>query len=63
MAVVAQGGASLDDVRSAGVETPFEQRIAHNVAAGARRRGGQPRDVARGRRATDPTGPTRGSAR
>ena len=33
MAVVAQGGASLDDVRSAGVETPFELRIAHNVTA------------------------------
>jgi len=33
MAVVAQGGASLVEVRSAGVETPFEQRIAHNVAA------------------------------
>jgi AcrR family transcriptional regulator len=34
MAVVAQGGAALDDVRSAGVETPFAQRVAHNVAAG-----------------------------
>jgi AcrR family transcriptional regulator len=33
MAVVAQGGTSLDDVRSAGVQTPFEERIAHNVAA------------------------------
>jgi AcrR family transcriptional regulator len=33
MAVVAQGGTSLDDVRSAGVRTPFEERIAHNVAA------------------------------
>jgi len=33
MAVVAQGGASLRDVRSAGVETPFEERVARNVAA------------------------------
>jgi AcrR family transcriptional regulator len=34
IAVVAQGGAALADVRSAGTETPFEERIAHNIAAG-----------------------------
>jgi len=34
MAVVAQGGAALADVRTAGPETPLEERIARNVAAG-----------------------------
>ena len=34
LAVVAQGGTALADVRTAGPETPFEARIAHNVAAG-----------------------------
>lgn len=33
-AVVASSGASLSDVRDAGPETPFEERIARNVAAG-----------------------------
>ena len=32
MAVIAEGGAALADVRSAGPETPFEQRIVQNVA-------------------------------
>jgi AcrR family transcriptional regulator len=32
-AVVAQGGAALSDVRTAGTETPFEERLAYNVAA------------------------------
>jgi AcrR family transcriptional regulator len=34
MAVVAQGGAALADVRTAGPETPLEERIARNVSAG-----------------------------
>ncbi len=34
LAVVAQGGAALSEVRTAGVETPFDQRLAHNIAAG-----------------------------
>src|SRR6478609_611102 len=34
MAVVAQGGAELADVRTAGPETPLDERLAHNVAAG-----------------------------
>jgi AcrR family transcriptional regulator len=34
MAVLAQGGAALADVRSAGPETPLDERLAHNVAAG-----------------------------
>jgi AcrR family transcriptional regulator len=34
IAVVAEGGAALADVRTAGIETPFEERVAHNVAAG-----------------------------
>jgi AcrR family transcriptional regulator len=34
MAVVAQGGAALADVRTAGPETPLEERIARNIAAG-----------------------------
>lgn len=34
LAVVAEGAAALADVRDAGPETPFEQRLAHNVAAG-----------------------------
>lgn len=34
MAVVAQGGAALADVRTAGPETPLEERIARNLAAG-----------------------------
>ncbi len=34
MAVIAQGGAALVNVRSAGPELPLEQRLAHNVAAG-----------------------------
>jgi AcrR family transcriptional regulator len=33
-AVVAQGGAELADVRTAGPETPLDERLAHNVAAG-----------------------------
>src|SRR5436190_8875707 len=32
-AVVAQGGAALSEVRTAGVETPFEERIAFNTRA------------------------------
>ena len=42
MAVIAQGGAALVNVRSAGPELPLEQRLAHNVAAGPRRGEGQP---------------------
>lgn len=34
MAVVAQGGAALADVRTAGPETRLDERIAHNIAAG-----------------------------
>jgi AcrR family transcriptional regulator len=34
MAVLAQGGAALADVRTAGPETPLDERLAHNVAAG-----------------------------
>jgi AcrR family transcriptional regulator len=34
MAVVAQGGAALAEVRTAGPETPLEERIAFNVSAG-----------------------------
>ena len=34
LAVVAEGGAALSDVRTAGPETPFAERIAHNIAAG-----------------------------
>jgi len=34
MAVVAEGGAALAEDRSAGPETPLEERIAHNVSAG-----------------------------
>jgi AcrR family transcriptional regulator len=34
MAVVAQGGAALADVRTAGPETQLDERIAHNIAAG-----------------------------
>src|SRR3954451_19899145 len=34
IAVVARSGAALADVRTAGPETPFAQRIAHNVTAG-----------------------------
>src|SRR5436305_14660618 len=34
IAVVARSGAALADVRNAGPETPFAERIAHNVAAG-----------------------------
>lgn len=34
LAVVAEGGAALSDVRTAGPETPFDERIAHNIAAG-----------------------------
>lgn len=33
-AVVAQGGAALSGVRTAGPETPFEERLARNIAAG-----------------------------
>lgn len=34
LAVVADRAAALADVRTAGPETPFDERIAHNVAAG-----------------------------
>jgi AcrR family transcriptional regulator len=34
LAVTAQGGAALAELRTAGAETPFEQRIAFNVSAG-----------------------------
>jgi AcrR family transcriptional regulator len=34
IAVVARGGAALTDVRTAGPETPLQERIAHNVGAG-----------------------------
>jgi AcrR family transcriptional regulator len=34
LAVVAQGGARLVDVRSAGPEVPLDERLAHNVRAG-----------------------------
>lgn len=34
LAVVAQGGAALADVRSAGPETPLDERMRHNVVAG-----------------------------
>jgi AcrR family transcriptional regulator len=34
LAVVAQGGAALVDMRSAGPETPLDERLAYNVAAG-----------------------------
>ena len=33
VAVVAQGGAALSDVRTAGPETPFDERLARNIAA------------------------------
>jgi AcrR family transcriptional regulator len=33
-AVVASTGAAMSENRDAGVETPFQERIAHNVAAG-----------------------------
>jgi AcrR family transcriptional regulator len=33
IAVVAEGGAALSDVRTAGPETPFEERLQHNIAA------------------------------
>jgi AcrR family transcriptional regulator len=34
LAVVADGAAAFTDVRDAGPETPFEERTAHNIAAG-----------------------------
>src|SRR5438094_22259 len=34
LAVVAQGADALTDVRTAGPETPLDERLAHNVAAG-----------------------------
>lgn len=33
LAVAAQGGAALADVRTAGPETPLDERVAHNIAA------------------------------
>ena len=33
LAVVAEGGAALADVRTAGPETPLDERLAHNIAA------------------------------
>src|SRR4051794_5196104 len=33
LGVIAEGGAALSDVRTAGPETPFDERVAHNVAA------------------------------
>ena len=51
LAVVAEGGAELADVRTAGPETPLDERLAHNVAAGLDVVAAQPRDVARRRRA------------
>jgi AcrR family transcriptional regulator len=33
LAVVSDGGAALADVRTAGPETPLDERLAHNVAA------------------------------
>ena len=33
LAVVAEGGAALADVRTAGPETPLEERLTHNIAA------------------------------
>jgi AcrR family transcriptional regulator len=33
LAVIAQGGAALTDVRTAGPETPLDERLAHNIAA------------------------------
>ena len=63
MAVVAQGGASLDDVRSAGVADPVRRSASPTTS---RPRSTSSRPTARRGlrpRATDPTGPTRGSAR
>jgi AcrR family transcriptional regulator len=34
LAVAGEGGAALADVRTAGPETPLDERLAHNVAAG-----------------------------
>jgi len=34
LAVVADGAAALADVRDAGPDTPFDERLAHNIAAG-----------------------------
>src|SRR5919197_2309363 len=34
LAVVAHSGAAMSDLRSAGTETPLEERLAHNVHAG-----------------------------
>ena len=33
LAVIADRGGALSDVRTAGIETPFDERIAHNIAA------------------------------
>ena len=58
IAVVAEGGAALADVRTAGPETPFNERIARNVAAGLDVVGANRQTwlavVDHGTRATDP---------
>src|SRR3954451_8344291 len=33
LAGIADGGAALSDVRTAGIETPFEERVAFNIGA------------------------------